>query len=135
MAYSYCTCVLHLRRHSPTTPHRSSTCDSIPTFNTRLTAASSTTNWEISKTATPHLSRIFKMRLQLLTLLATLAPSVLAIPQIVSPAAGAAVAAGSLVVKWSDDSTSPSLSQFSTYTLTLFVGGNEPDAGVATTVR
>ncbi len=66
------------------------------------------------------------MRLHLLplTLLAALTPAVFAVPQITSPAAGATLPAGSITVKWTDDGTSQSLSQFESYTLTLFVGGN-----------
>ncbi|KAK5166854.1 Cell wall synthesis protein kre9 precursor [Saxophila tyrrhenica] len=68
------------------------------------------------------------MRLHLLplTLLAALTPSILAAPKITSPAPGASISAGSITVEWTDDGDDPSLSQFQSYTLTLWVGGNSP---------
>jgi hypothetical protein len=65
------------------------------------------------------------MRLQLLTLLAALSPFAAAGITFSSPAAGATVPAGTVTITWADDSTSPSISELSTYTLQLIVGGND----------
>lgn len=60
----------------------------------------------------------------LLPLLATLTTTALADVKFTTPAAGASIAAGTLTVEWEDSGDSPPLSDLSTYTLQLIVGGN-----------
>jgi hypothetical protein len=57
---------------------------------------------------------------------ATLAACALAAPKITSPAAGASipVGGGAITVEWEDDGKAPKLSQLSSFTLQLVVGGN-----------
>ena len=57
---------------------------------------------------------------------ATLAAYALAAPKITSPAAGASlpVSGGSITVEWEDDGNSPKISQLTSFTLQLIVGGN-----------
>ena len=57
---------------------------------------------------------------------ATLAACALAAPKITSPAAGASlpVSGGAITVEWEDDGKAPKLSQLSSFTLQLVVGGN-----------
>jgi hypothetical protein len=72
------------------------------------------------------------MRLELLSLLAALAPSfVFADVQFTSPAAGASIPAGAITVQWTESGDAPSISQLSSYTLTLMVGGNTDDGTTA----
>ncbi|KAK5133792.1 hypothetical protein LTR08_007221 [Meristemomyces frigidus] len=65
------------------------------------------------------------MRLHLFTLLAALSPYALADVEFTSPAAGASVAVGTISVAWKDSGVAPALSTFTSYTLTLIVGGND----------
>ena len=57
---------------------------------------------------------------------ATLAACAFAAPKITSPAAGASlpVSAGSITVEWEDDGDAPKISQLTSFTLQLIVGGN-----------
>jgi hypothetical protein len=57
---------------------------------------------------------------------ATFAACALAAPKITSPAAGASlpVGGGAITVEWEDDGEAPKLSQLSSFTLQLVVGGN-----------
>jgi len=57
---------------------------------------------------------------------ATLAACAFAAPKITSPAAGASlpVSGGSITVEWEDDGAAPKVSQLSSFTLQLIVGGN-----------
>ena len=57
---------------------------------------------------------------------ATLAACALAAPKITSPAAGASipVGGGAITVEWEDDGKAPKMSQLSSFTLQLIVGGN-----------
>ena len=58
---------------------------------------------------------------------ATLAVSALAAPQLTAPAAGASlpVTAGTTIkVEWKDDGESPKISTLQSFTLQLIVGGN-----------
>jgi len=57
---------------------------------------------------------------------ATLAACALAAPRITSPAAGASlpVGGGSITVEWEDDGKAPKISQLTSFTLQLVVGGN-----------
>jgi hypothetical protein len=65
------------------------------------------------------------MRCHLLTVLASLAATVVADVKFSSPVAGQSIAGGtSFTVKWADDGTAPTIDQFSTYTLLLVAGGN-----------
>jgi hypothetical protein len=71
------------------------------------------------------------MRLELLSLVAALAPSfVFADVQFTSPAAGASIPAGAITVQWTESGDAPSISQLSSYTLTLMVGGQTDDTAV-----
>jgi hypothetical protein len=67
------------------------------------------------------------MRLQQLLSIATLAPSFFVLADVVftSPKAGSDVTAGSFTVTWKDGTDTPSMSDLTTYTLQLMVGGNE----------
>lgn len=72
------------------------------------------------------------MRCHILTTLAALAATALADVKFTSPAAGQQIAGGtSVTFTWTDDGTSPTIDQFSTYQLNLLAGGNT----AATTVR
>ncbi|KAF2774366.1 hypothetical protein EJ03DRAFT_370451 [Teratosphaeria nubilosa] len=62
-----------------------------------------------------------------LTLLAATTPFVLAAPKVTVPAAGGTLAAGKVSVTFEDDGTSPAISELSTYTVQLMVGGNADD--------
>ncbi|KXL44687.1 hypothetical protein M433DRAFT_162285 [Acidomyces richmondensis BFW] len=64
------------------------------------------------------------MRVNFLAPFIALSPFALADVQFTSPAAGASLPAGSITVTWKDSGTSPAISQLTTYTLTLMVGGN-----------
>jgi hypothetical protein len=65
------------------------------------------------------------MRCHILTVLATLAATVVADVKFSSPVAGQQIAGGtSVTIKWADDGTAPTIDQFSTYTLLLMAGGN-----------
>ena len=68
------------------------------------------------------------MRLELLSLLVAIAPSfVFADVKFTSPAAGASIPAGAITVQWTESGDAPSISQLSSYTLTLMIGGNVDD--------
>lgn len=73
------------------------------------------------------------MHLTLLSLVAALAPSfVFADVQFTFPAAGGSIPAGAITVKWAESGDAPSISQLSTYVLTLMVGGNTDTDAVGT---
>jgi hypothetical protein len=68
------------------------------------------------------------MRLQTLSFLALFAPLVACQGvEFTTPAAGASIPAGSLKVAWQNEGTSPEISDLSSYTLQLMVGGNDDD--------
>lgn len=74
------------------------------------------------------LAKLSSATMRLLPFLLAFTTSVLAYPQISSPAAGSSIPAGTITVKWTDNGDAPSISQLQTYTMTLFAGGN--NAGV-----
>lgn len=64
------------------------------------------------------------MRFQVLTALATLAATAFADVEFTSPAAGVQIPGGTaMTITWTDDGTSPTIDQFSAYTLNLMAGG------------
>lgn len=64
------------------------------------------------------------MRFQVLTVLATLAATALADVEFTAPVAGAQLVGGTtMTISWIDDGTSPTIDQFSAYTLNLMAGG------------
>jgi len=65
-----------------------------------------------------------KMRLNFLAPFVALSPFALADVEFTSPAAGASLPAGAITITWKDSGTSPAISQLTTYTLSLMVGGN-----------
>lgn len=71
------------------------------------------------------------MRLSLLPLLGALASTVLADVKFTTPAAGAALPAGSLSITWADSGDSPALSELTSYQLFLCAGGNEDGSYVS----
>lgn len=48
-----------------------------------------------------------------------------AFPRITVPVAGASIPVGPITVEWEDNGEAPSTGALESYTLTLFVGGNE----------
>ncbi|KAL9527403.1 Cell wall synthesis protein [Sphaerulina musiva] len=66
----------------------------------------------------------------LLPVIATLAATVLADVKFTSPAPGASIPAGTLTVKWEESGDTPKISDLSTYTLQLMVGGNTDASSV-----
>ena len=65
------------------------------------------------------------MLLNLLYLLAALAPSTLADVQFTLPAAGASIpAGGTFAVEWKDSGSAPSIAELASYQLFLCAGGN-----------
>lgn len=104
-------------------PISSTLCDSTranPTTTARVLARSRNP----PSTQTTYTTTL-TMRLNLLSLAAALAGTSLADVKITSPAAGATVPAGTMTVKWTDSGVAPALSDFTTYTLQLMVGGND----------
>lgn len=66
------------------------------------------------------------MLLNLLYLLAALAPSALADVKFTTPAAGASVpAGGTFAVEWKDSGSAPSIADLASYQLFLCAGGND----------
>lgn len=81
------------------------------------------------------LAKLSSATMRLLPFLLAFTTSVLAYPQISSPAAGSSIPAGTITVKWTDNGEAPSISQLQTYTMTLFAGGNNAGVdSVSTTV-
>ncbi|CAD0108831.1 unnamed protein product [Aureobasidium uvarum] len=65
------------------------------------------------------------MRCHILTVLATLAATVVADVKFSSPVAGQQIAGGTaFTITWTDDGTTPTIDQFAGYTLNLMAGGN-----------
>ena len=72
------------------------------------------------------------MLFQKLTLLAAVAPSVLALVQITSPAAGDSFQGGqSISIAWKDSGDDPPISNLDSYSLYLYAGGNTPGTFVS----
>jgi len=66
------------------------------------------------------------MLLNLLYLLAALAPSALADVKFTTPAAGASIpAGGTFAVEWKDSGSAPSITDLASYQLFLCAGGND----------
>lgn len=66
------------------------------------------------------------MLLNLLYLLAALAPSALADVKFITPAAGASIpAGGTFAVEWKDSGSAPSIADLASYQLFLCAGGND----------
>lgn len=67
------------------------------------------------------------MLIRFLTLLALLAPTILADVEFVTPAPGASLAGGgkTISVSWKDSGEDPKLASLTTYTLFLCAGGND----------
>ena len=72
------------------------------------------------------------MLVKSLFLLAALAPFAIADVEFTSPAAGNSISAGgkTLSVTWKESGDDPPISSFTTYTLFLCAGGNEPESQV-----
>ena len=66
------------------------------------------------------------MLLNLLYLVAALAPSALADVKFITPAAGASIpAGGTFAVEWKDSGSAPSIADLASYQLFLCAGGND----------
>ncbi|CAC9893304.1 unnamed protein product [Aureobasidium pullulans] len=77
------------------------------------------------------------MRFQVLTALVTLAATAFADVEFTSPAAGVQIPGGTaMTITWTDDGTSPTIDQFSAYTLNLMAGGaTSASVAVAATIK
>jgi hypothetical protein len=69
------------------------------------------------------------MRCSLLSLL-LLSPLAFADVEFISPAAGASIPAGAIVVRWEESGIAPKISTLASYTLQLMVGGNDAETAV-----
>ncbi len=67
------------------------------------------------------------MRIQLPSLIAALAPFVLADVQLTAPAGGASVRGGSVIlIEWKESGVAPSIADLTNYVINLCAGGNDP---------
>lgn len=74
------------------------------------------------------------MRLQLLSLLGSLASFALADVEFTTPAAGASIAgSGTIKIAWKESGTAPAITTFSSYQLFLMAGGNDAAGMVSST--
>jgi len=112
-----------------TTPYCPTTT---PTSHTRLPPVPYSTGDSADTASSPQpKSRLHSdspsMRSSLLSFAfasAALAPTVLAFPEITSPAAGAVIPAGPITVRWTDNGETPLSTALTVFTMTLVVGGN-----------
>ena len=66
------------------------------------------------------------MRFQLLSLIAAIAPFVLADVQLTAPAGGASVRGGSVtLIEWKESGAAPSIADLTNYVINLCAGGND----------
>ena len=67
------------------------------------------------------------MHVQILSLVAALAPFVFADVEVTKPPAGTSIPPGTIQIAWKDSGSAPALSDLTTYSINLCAGGNAPD--------